>query len=166
MDKLTSSNDRPPSQSKENQRNPNTNRSLSLLKGTPHRKGLIWTTTILFILFIVVIIINADRGSLPDPLKFFYTFAGGDKIGHFVLIGLLTFLVNLSLSARRIELFSRSVLLGSFVVAIAVIIEELSQLFISTRSCSLSDLVFDFLGIGCASWLISKLSALRKKTLQ
>jgi VanZ family protein len=59
--------------------------------------------------------------------------------------------------------FSRSVYLGSLVVAIAVIGEEFSQIFLSTRSFSLLDLSADFLGIACASWMISRLCLSKPK---
>ncbi len=122
--------------------------------------------TALFTLFIVAIIISADRGILPDPIKIMYAFSWGDKVGHFILMGLLTFLVNLSLSAKKIRLFSISMLLGSLVVAIAIIVEECSQIFISTRSFSLLDLSADFLGIVCASWLITRLSCTKSEPAQ
>lgn len=156
-DSQNPSNDRSLSPSKGDSQNPSNDRSLSLSKGIINRKILLWIVTGLFILFMVVIIFFADRGVVPNPIKIMYNYAWGDKLGHFILMGTLTFLVNLSCSARRIQLFSKSVLLGSLLVSIAVIFEELSQLFIPSRSFSGLDLSFDFLGIVCASWLIAKI---------
>jgi VanZ family protein len=120
----------------------------------------------IFVLFIGAIIILADRGTLPDPIKIMYAFTWGDKVGHFILMGTLTFLINLSCSAKKIRLFSTSVLLGSLIVAAAVILEEISQIFISTRSFSLLDLSADFLGIIFASWLISRMCFSKMKPPQ
>lgn len=147
-------------------------RSLSLSKGDCHylakgnsnRKILIWILTGLFILLIVVIIIMADRGILPAPIGMMYNYAWGDKLAHFFLMGLLTFLVNLSCSARRVQLFSKSILLGSLFVSIAVVLEEASQLFLPLRSFSWLDLSSDLLGILCASWLISRMCTPNPKT--
>ncbi len=149
MEKFTSSKRRSLSLSKD--------RSLSLSKGIFNWKILLWIVTGLFILFIVVIIIFADQGIVPNPIKIMYDYAWGDKLGHLILMGTLAFLVNLSCSARRIQLFSRSVLLGSLLVSLAVILEEVSQLFLPSRSFSWLDLSCDFLGIVFASWLISKM---------
>jgi hypothetical protein len=125
---------------------------------------LIWIATGLFALFIVMIIIIANWGTLPFMIGMIYTYPMGDKLGHFILMGLLTFLVNLSFSAKRLTLFSRRILLGSVLVFSAVVIEEFSQLFVSSRSFSLLDLSFDFLGILCASWLITRLCSPKLNT--
>jgi polysaccharide biosynthesis protein VpsQ len=140
--------------------------SLSLSKGISTWITMVKYITALFTLFIVAIIILADRGALPEPIKIMYAFSWGDKVGHFILMGVLTFLVNLSISAKKIKLFSRPVFLGSLLVALAVVLEELSQIFISTRSFSLLDLSADFLGIACSSWLLTRLWLSKSKPAQ
>lgn len=103
--------------------------------------------TTLFVLFIVFIIYRANTAALPFFLNLVYVIPFGDKVGHFVLMGILSFLVNLTLQGARLSLFSREVLLGSLIVTIFVVLEELTQIFIPSRTFSLIDLLFDFLGI-------------------
>lgn len=54
----------------------------------------------LFTIFILVIIILADTGSLGF-LAFLYNFPYGDKAGHFILYGILSFLLNLTFLRSR-----------------------------------------------------------------
>ena len=93
------------------------------------------------------VVVQADRGMLPAWLQGYRSIPFGDKLGHFVLVGLLAFLINLALEARSIRIGGRVILSGSFYVSIGVLLEEFSQLAVPTRSFSLSDLVADFLGI-------------------
>ena len=55
--------------------------------------------TILFALFIILVIILADLGML-DILGFVNRIPFGDKIGHFVLYGILTLLLDLTSFSR------------------------------------------------------------------
>jgi hypothetical protein len=50
--------------------------------------------TLIFSLFIVGIIVSANVGRFPRPLEYLYDFPGGDKAGHFILFGILSFLLN------------------------------------------------------------------------
>ena len=52
--------------------------------------------TLLFALFIVAIVVVANLDKFPKPLKYLYDFPGGDKVGHFSLFGILSFLLNRS----------------------------------------------------------------------
>ena len=60
--------------------------------------------TIFFALLLVVIVIAADLGELPGFLKSIYDIPYGDKIGHFILVGLLSFFTNSSQISRCIAL--------------------------------------------------------------
>ncbi|MCC7352766.1 MAG: VanZ family protein [Anaerolineae bacterium] len=122
-----------------------------------------WLTG-LFILVLILIVVLANQSSLPSLLKAVYRFPGGDKVGHFALMGILAFLVNVSLSARTIAVLSRRVLLGSVIVAAAVTLEEFTQVLISNRTFSLTDLTFDYLGIVCFSYLASWFSKRTRTT--
>ena len=48
----------------------------------------------LFLVFIIVVIILADMGSLPHSITAIYDFPNGDKLGHFILFGLLDFFLT------------------------------------------------------------------------
>ncbi|HXG84205.1 MAG TPA: VanZ family protein [Pyrinomonadaceae bacterium] len=71
----------------------------------------------------------------------------GDKIGHFILTGTLSFLVNSALEAKTFGVGKYSYLSGSLIVSIIVSLEEFSQIFIAGRSFDLSDLAADYSGI-------------------
>lgn len=99
--------------------------------------------TVLYAAAIVAIIVAANSGALP--VRFLRHIPGGDKTGHFLLMGMLTLLVNLSLARlgwRRLTV--PRVCLGLWIL---VGLEELSQLGLSRRSFELADLAADTVGI-------------------
>jgi len=102
---------------------------------------------ILFFGFLCLIVYLANQGRLYDYVPNVNDYPGADKICHFILMGTMAMLANLALGGRKIQLFSKSVYLGSLIVLVLVGAEELSQLFISSRSFDLIDLSFDILGI-------------------
>ncbi len=99
--------------------------------------------TVCYICILAGIIFLADVKSTRYVLSFVGSIPFGDKLGHFFLIGIFAFLLNLSLSCRKVW----RVLLGSLIVLAIVTLEEFSQIFIRGRSFDLTDLVADFLGI-------------------
>jgi len=84
---------------------------------------------------------------------------GGDKIGHFVLFGLLSFLVNLVLQATVVRCGRLTILKGSALVMVIVIAEEVSQLLFVSRSFEVLDLAADLAGI----WFFGQLPGLYSK---
>lgn len=119
--------------------------------------------TVLFALLLLAIVIANNSGTLPDFLYRLYSVPFGDKIGHLLLTGLLSLLVNLSLSCRKTRLASRDFLLGSLLVGGVVTLEELTQIFFPTRNVSFYDLLSSYLGI----WLFGRLAdwlSIRQKT--
>jgi VanZ family protein len=103
--------------------------------------------TVGFVLFIILIIVLDDAGRLPSVLAVFYSFRYGDKAGHFLLMGLMNFLVVLSFPFRRSANLAKSSLVISLVVGALVSLEEGSQVFFSTRTASLGDLASSYAGI-------------------
>ena len=103
--------------------------------------------TALFIVILILIVIAANLGLAPILFGFLRRIPYGDKLGHFVLMGILSLLVNLSMRATRVQIGSFDVLKGSLIVAVVVTIEEFSQIFIRARGFSLVDLAFDYAGI-------------------
>jgi VanZ family protein len=109
--------------------------------------------TILFALFIILIIILADNGQL-GILKAVNQIPYGDKVGHFILYGILTLLIDLTLF-RSLPLQSpgRVTVISGLMLALLIGIEELSQQFFASRTVSFQDLFAGYLGVIFFSWL-------------
>jgi polysaccharide biosynthesis protein VpsQ len=119
--------------------------------------------TFLFSLLIVLIIVLADRGQLGflgviNQLPF------ADKVGHFVLYGILTLLLDLTLFQSKRFVLPPSLLALRVAVVLGLLIglEEYSQQFFAKRTFDLVDLTFSYLGVLFFSWLALKIQ--REKT--
>jgi VanZ family protein len=118
--------------------------------------GFRWLT-LGFVVFLALVFMWADGGALPAPLVRLYAFPQGDKVGHFVLYGLLSFLLALSFPGRAVRA-GRIVIPASLIAVLALaVVEEFSQAFFSTRSASLLDMAAGWLGalvMGYAAQLV------------
>ncbi|MCC6301106.1 MAG: VanZ family protein [Anaerolineales bacterium] len=117
--------------------------------------------TILFALFIVLIVYLADADKL-GALGFINQIPYGDKAGHFLLFGILTLLLDLtlfrSLPLRDPRLVALSV---GLTLVLVISVEEYSQQFFASRTFSLLDLAFSYLGVIFFSWVALKRSRAR-----
>lgn len=118
---------------------------------------------IVFAGFVVFVIVQADRGQLPDAFSLYREAPFGDTIGHFILIGGTAFFANLALELKTVRLGGRSILKGSVLVGVLAFLEELSQIAIPTRTFSLSDLLADGAGIFVAEILARRVGRLFDK---
>lgn len=108
---------------------------------------------ILFALLIALIIVLADTGNL-GVLGFINQIPYGDKAGHFILFGILTLLLDLTLLHSLPNRDPRLVALSSgLILALIIGVEEYSQQFFTSRTFSLLDLVFSYLGVIFFSWV-------------
>jgi polysaccharide biosynthesis protein VpsQ len=121
--------------------------------------------TILYLLFLVGIIIIANLGLFGRLFIPVSSIPGGDKTGHFLLMGILSFLATLTMAPRRFKMGRLTLPLGSVCVAIVVTMEEFSQIFIRSRGFSWGDLAADYCGIICFG-IVATLILARKKTNQ
>lgn len=114
------------------------------------------TFTLLFAFLIFVIIVLADREQLGF-LKMAYDVPFGDKAGHFILFGILSFLINLtclrSLPKHNPRLL---VFVVTVFLALAIGIEEWSQRFFPGRTPEWLDLLSSYLGVSVGAWLAWK----------
>jgi len=111
------------------------------------KKGLL-LATLFFSLLIVAIVILANLDQFPRPIEYLYDFPGGDKVGHFVLFGILSFFLNKSASSlfpNRIPV--RLTLTVSLLLAIVIGLEEWSQSLFPARTMSLIDLLASYAGV-------------------
>ncbi len=107
----------------------------------------------LFVLFLGGIIYSVNTGSAPTLWEGFYGIPYVDKMGHFLLMGTLSFLVNRSLDCRQLTVGQRPVMVGTLIVLAVVGLEEFSQAFIPTRSCDFADFAADVVGIMLGAFL-------------
>ena len=118
----------------------------------------------LFLAFIIGLIVLADADLLPDFINAIYDFPNGDKVGHFVLYGLLNFFITRaflsSLPSRRGSWVTLSV---GLILALFVALEEFSQKYFASRTFSLLDLTASFLGIIVGGWVANKTSIPKDK---
>ncbi|MCI5167553.1 MAG: trypsin [Candidatus Electrothrix sp. GM3_4] len=116
-----------------------------LLRRKPNRLWAIFG--IFFLVFFLYVIYSANQGTLPFFIRRLYMFPGGDKVGHFVLLGIASFFANQVLYPRHFLVFGKVFFVGTLIVLVAITAEEISQIFISTRTFDLIDLSFSYLGI-------------------
>ena len=101
-----------------------------------------------FLIFIIAVIVLADGGNLPRPIRAIYDFPNGDKLGHFILFGLLTFFITRAfLSSFPSKSRSWVTLSIGLVLALLIGLEEFSQKFFPTRTFNLTDLLASYAGI-------------------
>ena len=102
---------------------------------------------IIYLGFIGVVIALSDMGScgyLCAPAK---AVAYGDKLGHFVLVGALAAAVYVAVTRRAVSRFGGEISIASLAVLVFISGEELSQIWIPSRSADWGDLVASYLGI-------------------
>jgi len=104
--------------------------------------------TVLFSLLIVLTVIGANMDQFPNWLKRLYDFPGGDKTGHFLLFGILGFLLDRS----ALALFPKRnpaclILAVSLLLSILIGLEEWSQSLFPARTMSFTDLLASYAGV-------------------
>ncbi len=114
--------------------------------------------TILFVLFIILIIILADTGNL-GILYHINRIPYADKAGHFILYGILTLLIDLTLFRSLPSLSRKRVtVVSGLILALLIGLEEFSQQYFADRTFSLLDLGASYLGVISFSWLAVKVA--------
>jgi VanZ family protein len=103
---------------------------------------------------VVLIIWLADHRDTQTNFSWIQALPGGDKLGHFLILGGFAFVLNHALRCRTVTLGGKPLLLGNLVVLLLATAEETSQLFIPSRTFDLLDLAADALGI----WLVGRLA--------
>lgn len=119
----------------------------------------------IFVLFIAFIIFEANRGQMPSIIRHLYDFPGGDLVGHFILMGTLTFLIDGAFAWGRDAARPKDVIIVTAVIAFLVTVEEFSQRFFPNRTFSLLDLSFSYMGIisaGCLAYFLAKRKSLKR----
>jgi len=115
-----------------------------LLKNVSVRIKII---AVVYIFILAGIVVLADIRETQFLFTFVRRLPFGDKIGHFCLMGMFSFVVNLALSARTVRVWKLNYLLGSLLVLTVVTVEEFSQIFVRGRTFDTGDLLADAAGI-------------------
>jgi VanZ family protein len=111
-------------------------------------KKWLLAATVLFSLLIVAIVVAANADMLPGLLEQLTNFPSGDKVGHFILFGILSFLLNKSaLAMIKKGTPARIVLTVSLLLATMIGLEEWSQSLFPARTMDLSDLFASYAGV-------------------
>ena len=100
-----------------------------------------------YIFILAGIVVLADLSQTQFLFRFIKQFPFGDKISHFLLMGMFSFVVNLALGAKTVRIWKLSYLLGSLIVLAIVTVEEVSQIFVRGRTFDVFDLLADTAGI-------------------
>ncbi|ABV34778.1 conserved hypothetical protein [Shewanella sediminis HAW-EB3] len=108
---------------------------------------LVVSLALVFFAFILWVIYLANTGSTSVFFELVGVLPYGDKLGHFCLFGMLTFLFNLASRCKSFPIGRFRLYYGTAVVTIFVLAEEISQGFIPSRTFDLMDLTADALGI-------------------
>ena len=118
----------------------------------------------LFLAFIIGLIVLADADLLPDFINAIYDFPNGDKVGHFILYGLLNFFITRAfLSSLPTRRGSWATLSVGLILALFVALEEFSQKYFASRTFSLLDLTASLLGIIVGGWVGNKTNVPKDK---
>jgi VanZ family protein len=115
---------------------------------------------LVFVLFtsgFVSLIVVADRGGAGHLWDFVGRIPCGDKLGHLVLVGTLSLLLNLMLEGRRGPGRRPRILPGSVLLLVVMTLEEGSQAFIPHRSFDPLDWLANVIGIFCGEGLLRML---------
>ncbi len=99
------------------------------------------------ILLATVVAISIVASLRSELFLFVYSFPGGDKTGHFLLMGALSFSVVLGFSGLRLRGRAIGPLLCTGAVLLLVALEEVTQAFLPNRQVSLFDLLASYAGV-------------------
>lgn len=111
---------------------------------------------LLFLVFVLAVVVAADRGVLPGPIRALYDFPNGDKVGHFCIYGLLAFLLAAAFP-RPFTWGRLSIPIVILVLMVFIATEEYSQRFFATRTADFVDLICSWLGCLTGTWLAAHL---------
>ena len=111
--------------------------------------------------FMVWIYIDANTGEYNTMIKVMKSLPHGDKMGHFILYGGLTLILNLTLGLRQVRIGYHDFLLGSVIILIITFIDEFTQIPQESRTFELLDMSSNLLGIiffSHLAWVVDRQS--------
>ncbi|MBD1940150.1 VanZ family protein [Microcoleus sp. FACHB-68] len=103
-----------------------------------------------FFAILLLIMLLADLGRLPLPLFQQEPF---DKVGHFCLYGIASFLSHRAINRRMMAIFNYPIPLGPFIFSLFTAFEETLQATLPNRSASFLDFAASMAGIIVFYWV-------------
>ena len=100
-----------------------------------------------YVLLLAVIVILADLGIGAWVFAAAAWLPFGDKLGHMILAGILSFLLNSALRCRVTSLACVKILTGSLIAYLLVLMEEVSQFWMTTRNVDICDVLCAIAGV-------------------
>ncbi|PCJ22053.1 MAG: trypsin [Gammaproteobacteria bacterium] len=97
--------------------------------------------------FICWVILQANAGANTVFFNIVAALPYGDKLGHIMLYGVLTLLLNIALGFKIISLAKVKVSVAASLVLFFSVGEEITQAFIPNRNFDILDLIADGVGI-------------------
>jgi hypothetical protein len=125
------------------------------------RTRILAGATALFVITFALIIVAADARQMPAFIKALYAFPAGDKVGHVVMMGALSLLVNATIASRGGGQVRRRMFIATLIITGIVALEELSQQFFAGRTMALDDFASSliglwFVGFGGVRWWVRR----------
>ncbi|MEG4582848.1 VanZ family protein [Microcoleus sp. MON1_C5] len=103
-----------------------------------------------YVLILLSIMLLADTGNL---VNFPLAHPPYDKLGHFILYGIASFLCHRATGKKNINLFNYSIPFGPAIFTLFTAAEEMLQAILPNRSASIEDFLFSFGGIAVFYWI-------------
>ncbi len=100
--------------------------------------------SVLYFLIILSIMLIADMGKL---VNFPLAHPPYDKLGHFVLYGIASFLCHRATGKKMMSLFNYAIPFGPAIFTVFTAGEEMLQGILPNRTASIEDFLFSFAGI-------------------
>ncbi|WP_411847712.1 VanZ family protein [Roseibacillus persicicus] len=113
-----------------------------------------------FLAFMGTVVVMSNQGKEIALFRLFAGIPHFDKIGHFLLMGIASFLAVFALSPRLKTPVRKGALFVTMGVGLFVSMEELSQVFFASRTFSPADLLCSLLGVAifgalAARWVLA-----------
>lgn len=106
-----------------------------------------------FALLLMGFTVLADADALPPFVKSIYDIPYGDKVGHFVLLGLMSYLLVRAVLSTYPERRGRAVFFALLALAVLAGAEEFSQRWFAKRMFDLWDLFAGYAGLAAGAFL-------------
>ena len=105
--------------------------------------------TACYVALLAILTYLADTGGMREVLLKIHSVPWGDKALHFLLVGVLALLVNLTIRTHWRPRRWLSLVPGTLLVALVGTAEECSNVLVATRNWSPADLAANLLGVVC-----------------